>query len=161
MYPLLYTNHLLSYRYQPRIASVWTTLAGPTRTANISNSGDVTTLVSSFSGLFDLTSQVSYITLPPNVKFHPKLYPSFPGNNQFWMYRTDRRVMGLLYVFDTDGLTPGSHVTLVWINHRSDRQFFDYNVQVSYKELPQEIRPSTHMNESDGRPDCVWQIKNG
>ena len=53
------------------------------------------------------------------------------GNNQFWMYRKDRRVMGLLYVFDVDGMTPGSYVTLVWINLRSDRQIFDYNTQVN------------------------------
>ena len=52
------------------------------------------------------------------------------GNNQFWMYRKDRRIMGLLYVFDVDGLIPGSHVILVWINLKSDRQYFDYNTRV-------------------------------
>ncbi|KAL5263086.1 hypothetical protein ACHWQZ_G008481 [Mnemiopsis leidyi] len=51
------------------------------------------------------------------------------GNNQFWMYRKDRRIMGLLYVFDVDGLSPGSNVILVWIDHKSDRQFFDYNTK--------------------------------
>ena len=54
----------------------------------------------------------------------------FSGNNQFWMYRKDRRIMGLLYVFDVDGLSPGSNVILVWIDHKSDRQFFDYNTKV-------------------------------
>ena len=38
--------------------------------------------------------------------------------------------MGLLYVFDVDGLTPGSYVTLEWINLKSNRQFFDYKTQV-------------------------------
>lgn len=51
------------------------------------------------------------------------------GNNQFWMYRKDRRIMGLLYVFDVNGLVPGSYVTLVWIDLKSDRQIFDYNTQ--------------------------------
>lgn len=47
------------------------------------------------------------------------------------MYRKDRRIMGLLYVFDVDGLSPGSNVILVWIDHKSDRQFFDYNTKVN------------------------------
>ena len=38
--------------------------------------------------------------------------------------------MGLLYVFDVDGVTPGSHIILVWINENSDRQLFDYNTKV-------------------------------
>ena len=46
------------------------------------------------------------------------------------MYRKDRRLMGLLYVFDVDGLSPGSNVILVWIDLKSDRQFFDYNPKV-------------------------------
>lgn len=48
------------------------------------------------------------------------------------MYRKDRRIMGLLYVFDVDGIKPGSHVILVWIDHHSDRQIFDYNTQVNH-----------------------------
>ena len=38
--------------------------------------------------------------------------------------------MGLLYVFDVDGMTPGSHVILVWIDLKSDQQYFDYNTRV-------------------------------
>jgi len=49
------------------------------------------------------------------------------GNNQFWMFRDDHRIMGMMYVFDIAGTAPGSHVTLVWVDVKNPHQLFDYN----------------------------------